>query len=90
MDKMYPITIKVISQKGTCVAGHKVGDEFKCAGVTPEGLCVYAFDSMFSFLSTLMFGGEFFWSDDKDAVEVACPDADNPVVFELRREKPDK
>ena len=40
MDKMYLITIKVISQKGTCVAGHKVGDEFKCAGVTPEGLCV--------------------------------------------------
>jgi len=89
MEKFYPIKIKVLSQKGTCVSGHKVGDEFTCNGVTPGGLCAFAFDSMFSFLSTLMFGGEFFWSDDKDAVEVACPDAENPVVFELRRVRPD-
>ena len=90
MEKMYPVNIKVKSQKGTCVAGHKVGDEFKCEGLTPGGICMYAFDSMFSFLSTLMFGGEFFWSEDKDTVEAACPDADNPVVFELRRMKPEK
>lgn len=90
MEKMYPVNIKVLSQKGTCEAGHKVGDEFKCAGVTPDGLCMYAFDAMFSFLSTIMFGGEFYWSFDKDAVEVACPDADNPVVFELRRVRSDK
>ena len=25
------------------------------------------------------------WSDDPDAVTVACPDAANPLVFELRR-----
>ena len=85
MEKMYQVNIKVLSQKGTCAAGHKEGDEFECIGMTPGGMCIYAFDSMFSFLSTLMFGGEFFWSQDKDAVEVACPDAENPVVFELRR-----
>jgi uncharacterized repeat protein (TIGR04076 family) len=32
-----------------------------------------------------MFGGQFFWSKDKDVAETVCPDADNPVVFELRR-----
>jgi uncharacterized repeat protein (TIGR04076 family) len=89
MDKMYTIKIKVVSQKGTCKVDHKVGDEFKCDGVTPSGLCAYAFDAMFSFLSALMFGGEFFWTDNKDSIEVACPDAKNPVVFELRRKRPD-
>jgi uncharacterized repeat protein (TIGR04076 family) len=90
MEKMYQVNIKVLSQKGTCVAGHKVGDEFECIGLTPGGMCISAFDSMSSFLNTLMFGGQFFWSQDKDAVEVACPDANNPVVFELRRIRPDK
>ncbi len=87
MGKIYPVNIKILSQKGTCVAGHKVGDEFRCEGVTPGGICVHAFDAMFSFLTPLMYGGEFFWSDDKDTVTVACPDADNPVVFELKRER---
>jgi uncharacterized repeat protein (TIGR04076 family) len=32
-----------------------------------------------------MFGGRLPWSEDPDAVTVACPDAENPVVFELRR-----
>jgi len=36
-------------------------------------------------LRTLMFGGTFPWSPDPEAVTVACPDAENPVVFELRR-----
>lgn len=90
MEKIYLVNIKVLSQKGTCVVGHKAGDEFKCIGTTPGGMCIYAFGSIVPFLSTLMFGGEFFWSQDKDSVEVACPDADNPVVFELRRVHPDK
>jgi uncharacterized repeat protein (TIGR04076 family) len=32
-----------------------------------------------------MFGGSFPWEKDPDVTTVACPDPDNPVVFELRR-----
>ena len=79
------VIMKVISQKGTCVAGHKVGDEFETSGTTPAGLCLFAFSSLLPTLTPLMFGGQFFWSKDKDAAEAVCPDAANPVVFELRR-----
>jgi len=32
-----------------------------------------------------MYGGAFPWESDPDVARAACPDADNPVVFELRR-----
>ena len=86
MDQdIYEIKMKVTSQKGTCVAGHKVGDEFKTSGLTPKGMCLFAFSSILPSLTPLMFGGQFFWAKDKDVTQVACPDGDNPVVFELRR-----
>lgn len=81
----YKIKIKVISQKGTCVVGHKVGDEFETSGLTPPGMCLFAFSSLLPSLTPLMFGGQFFWSKDKDVATATCPDGDNPVVFELRR-----
>jgi len=89
MAEMYPVKIKVISQKGTCAAGHKVGDEFECAGMTPAGVCLSAFDALTSTLWALMFGGKFPWSENPDRTEVACPDAANPVVFELKRIRPE-
>lgn len=89
MAEMYPVKLKVVSQKGTCVAEHKVGDEFECTGMTPGGICLVAFNSLFPTLWTLMFGGSFPWSQDPDSEMVACPDAENPVVFELRRVGPE-
>ena len=86
MDQdFYKIKIKVTSQKGKCVVGHKVGDEFETSGLTPPGMCIFAFSSILPSLTPLMFGGQFFWSKDKDVTEVVCPDGDNPVVFELKR-----
>jgi uncharacterized repeat protein (TIGR04076 family) len=85
MADRYDVRVKVISQKGTCVNGHKVGDEFVISRTTTDGICLGAFGAFFSFLRTLMFGGTFPWSPDPDAATVACPDAENPVVFELRR-----
>ena len=85
MADRYTVKAKVISQKGTCVYGHKVGDEWVISRTTPEGICLGAFHSFFPDLRTLMFGGVLPWSDDPDAVAVACPDAKNPLVFELRR-----
>ncbi len=82
------VIARVISQKGTCQAGHKVGDEFVLRQITPPGLCSWAFHALFPFAQVLEFGGSFPWEKDPDKAMVACPDPDNPVVFELRRVKP--
>jgi len=78
--------VKVVSQKGNCIAGHKVGDEWVIKNnKTPEGICDGAFAALYPFEFALSFGGTFPWLTDPDVVKVACPDAENPVVFELRR-----
>lgn len=82
---MSDVIAKVTSQKGTCTAGHRVGQEFIIGQVTPPNLCSWAFYSLFPFAQVLQFGGSFPWERDKNKAIVACPDPDNPVVFELRR-----
>lgn len=79
------ITARVVSQKGRCEAGHRVGDEFIIGQTAPGGLCSWALYTLFPFAQTLQFGGSFPWEKEPGAARVACPDADNPVVFELRR-----
>ena len=87
MAEQRQVVARVISQKGTCAAGHKVGDEFAMGGLTPAGLCSFAFCTLFPFASVLQYGGSFPWETDPDKTTAACPDAANPVVFELRRER---
>ncbi len=85
MAERYKVSIKIISQKGTCGSEHRVGDHWVVDNKTPEGMCLSAFDVLFPYIQVLMFGGTFPWADDPDATTIACPDAENPVVFELRR-----
>ena len=86
MAESYDISIKVISQKGTCAAQHKVGDEWVIKdGKTPQGVCLNAFDALYPFSQALMYGGVFPWETDPDVTTIACPDAENPLVLELRR-----
>ena len=85
MAERYEVVIKVISQKGTCVQEHKVGDEWVIGTKTPEGICLSAFHALHPNARVLMFGGSFPWETDPDVSAVVCPDAKNPVVFELRR-----
>lgn len=82
---MSNIIAKVISQKGHCEAGHKVGYEFVIGQTTKDGLCSWAFYTLFPFAEVLQYGGSFPWEEPGKAV-VACPDPSNPVVFELRVE----
>ena len=82
---MYIVIARVISQKGTCVAWHKVNDEFTIGQSIESGMCSWAFYTLFPFSQVLQFGGSFPWEKDPDKAIVACPDAENPVVFELRR-----
>ncbi len=85
MAERYDVLVKVVSQKGFCGQEHKVGDEWVIGRKTPEGICLSAFDALFPRARVLMFGGSFPWETDPDVSTVACPDAENPVVFELRR-----
>ena len=82
---MSEVIAEVISQKGTCAAGHRVGDKFIIGQKTPAGLCSWAFSSLFPFAEVLEFGGSFPWEKDPNKATVACPDPENPVVFEVRR-----
>ena len=82
---MKEVIARVCSQRGICSAGHKVGDEFLIAQETPAGMCSWAFCAAFPFASALQSGASFPWEKDKGKALVACPDPDNPVVFELRR-----
>ncbi|MEW6615714.1 MAG: TIGR04076 family protein [Thermodesulfobacteriota bacterium] len=84
----YPkITLKIVSQKGTCTYGHEVGQEFDVSGTTPGGMCPSAFYSAYPCIMALMVGGSMPWEKDKDTAHIACPDPENPVVMELIREK---
>lgn len=85
MAESYNVVARVISQKGTCAAGHRVGDEFLIGDKTPSGMCSWAFYTLFPFASTLQFQGSFPWEEDPQKAIVACPDSTNPVVFQLRR-----
>lgn len=82
---MSDVIARVISQKGTCTAQHKAGDEFVIGQQTSPNLFSRAFCSLFPFAQVLQFGGSFPWGQDKNKTTVACPDPINPVVFELRR-----
>jgi uncharacterized repeat protein (TIGR04076 family) len=82
----FTITATVISQEGSCVAGHRVGDEVVFEGQTIQGkLCIHALYSFLPKVFALRYGAEFPWVKDSDVATHACPDAYNPVVFELRR-----
>ena len=87
MAESYQVKAKIISQKGHCEMGHKVGDEWLVGNKTPEGMCIYAFASLFPLITPLMYGGAYPWEKDPDKTTAVCPDPGNPVVFELRRVK---
>ena len=93
--KRYKVAVKVASQHGFCAYNHKVGDEWvigytkpdgSIGATTPAGMCIMAFHSLLPAIWTLMYSGNFPWEADPDVItNMACPDAKNPVVFELRR-----
>ena len=85
-DEGATIIVEVIRQNGTCTAGHRVGDQVVFDGLHVRGgLCIHALYSMLPKVLAMRYGAEFPWLQDKDVATHACPDAFNPVVFEVRR-----
>jgi uncharacterized repeat protein (TIGR04076 family) len=88
MSKPYTIIAKVLSVNGTCEFGHRVDDQVVFDGETIKGrVCLHALYSFLPKVFAMRYGAEFPWldADHKDISTHACPDAYNPVVFELRR-----
>lgn len=84
--KIHKVTLTVISQKGTCAFGHKVGQEFEVGLGTPEGLCTGAYSSALQTIFALQVNGQIPWARPDGSVHIACPDPENPVVMAIRRE----
>ena len=87
MDKKVKhIEVKVASIKGTCGAGHKVGDVVRVTENGVEGkICIHALYSMLPAVFAMMYGAKFPWLSNPDKKTHACPDAANPAVFEIAR-----
>jgi len=82
--KITAVSAKVISQKGHCDQGHKVGDTVRFTEAGVEGkICIHALYSMMPAVFALLFDARFPWLSDGTAKTHACPDAYNPVVFEI-------
>jgi uncharacterized repeat protein (TIGR04076 family) len=84
--KIKQIEAKVISVKGTCGQGHKVGDIVRFTEHGVDGkICIHALYSMLPAVFAMMFEARFPWLQDPDKKTHACPDAAFPVVFEISR-----
>jgi uncharacterized repeat protein (TIGR04076 family) len=82
----FTIVARVIRQEGLCEAGHQMGDEVVFDGQTVQGkICLSALYSLLPKVFAMRYGAHFPWLDDPDVATHACPDAWNPVVFEIRR-----
>ena len=88
MADEYRVMCKVVDMTGGkhCDQGHFVGEEFEFKERGTD-MCVWALTAVFPMYTMLKYGGSFPWESDADTAHAACPDAGNPVVFELRREK---
>jgi uncharacterized repeat protein (TIGR04076 family) len=80
------IEVSVKSQTGPCAFGHRVGDKIVFDGTSVRGaICHSALMMLLPKVYAMRHGAEFAWAADKDVTSNACPDAENPVVFEIRR-----
>lgn len=88
VDEGYTVIVTVISQQGHCAFGHQVGDRVVLDGRRVQGeICLHALYSFLPKVFAMRYGARFPWLKDPDVATHACPDAYNPVVFEIRRMK---
>jgi len=84
----HDIMLKVIKQEGTCAAGHKIGDEILISFGRNEikgKLCLHALYSVLPKVYAMAYDAKFPWLEDDDVSTHACPDAWNPLVYEVKR-----
>ena len=81
---MEHLEAEIISVKGECSAGHKVGDKLEIGCWDTGGLCGFFYHDIFPNLSVMQFGGKYPWGPG-DELTLECPDRDNAVAMRIRR-----
>jgi uncharacterized repeat protein (TIGR04076 family) len=84
--EQYKVTGTIISVKGKCDFGHKIGQKFELSGYSPNGLCGYFYNMLFPYIIMLEFGGKFPDAWGGEVMKFDCIDKDNAVCIELWRE----
>jgi uncharacterized repeat protein (TIGR04076 family) len=84
--EQYKVIGTIISVKGNCDFGHKVGEKFELSGYRANGLCGYFFNMLFPYIIMLEFGGKFPDAWGGEIMKFDCIDIDSAVRIELRRE----
>jgi uncharacterized repeat protein (TIGR04076 family) len=80
------VKIKVVSQKGICQFNHKPGDEIIVSENGIQGnICIHALYSIIPKAFAILYGARFPWVKEGKKPKHACPDSENPVIFELER-----
>jgi uncharacterized repeat protein (TIGR04076 family) len=83
-ERGFPVRATVKCIKGTCNAGHKVGDVMDVSARNTAGMCGYLYHASHPAILMLQFGGSLPWGD-ADTVELQCPDPENVLTLELKR-----
>jgi uncharacterized repeat protein (TIGR04076 family) len=81
------VTCRVISQQGVCDFHHHAGQTLEVVNGIPQGICPDALHAIFPYLHGLTYGASYPWEPEPGLARTACPDWENPVVFEMRREQ---
>jgi uncharacterized repeat protein (TIGR04076 family) len=83
---MSVVEVTIKSQKGKCGFGHRVGDKIVFDGRSVKGdICYSALIVLLPKVFAMRYDANFPWAENKDVILNACPDGENPVVFEIRR-----
>ena len=78
------LEIEVVSVKGTCEFGHKVGDKIILDGETVKGrICYESLMMLLTKAYALFNGATFNWAPD-GIFHSACPDPYNQVIYRYR------
>jgi uncharacterized repeat protein (TIGR04076 family) len=78
------VVATVTDLKGTCNAGHEIGDQFYLSCHNPDGLCGFFYHDIFPRLSVIQFGGRYpWWTQEQTVFKYECPDKKNLVTLKL-------
>lgn len=86
MPEQYKVKGTMVGLKGSCHAGHKVGDVFELSPWVSAGLCGFFYYTIYPYIMMLHFGGKWPDSWGGDVLEFDCPDKYNALSIRLTRE----
>lgn len=83
-EEIKPLSAEILSVKGHCSAGHKVGESFPISCWDTGGLCGFFYHDIFPNLNVLQFDGHYPWGS-ADEMVLECPDRENAVTIRIRK-----